>query len=648
MDSKNKSSGGPGSGSGKKSQRADHSEAAASSRTSPVAEASAADSSATVSSTKPSAVSPQSAKLPKRRFRRFRRLVELPTKIPGKIEEGIEKGIETVEKGVTATVDILKDPVGTVQQVVEALQAPRGLVLGWAIALLLPLVVYLLDLGAGSLWHGPDAQVALSLEAMSRDQLGLYAAERLLPPPTGAPLGLWQMAQTVGLLGINEATLRLLPVLAALGSAMCLLAISIDVGVGRHAGGLAGLVLLSLPLTYELSHRVLPDMLIAVASAGAIALVSHSLHGHKFDRHILPVHRDADGPEPLPLRRLPMLFASLGIGAAAQVDPRAGALALGFALLDMLVSHRYLLRKRRVWLMLGGGMVLTAVAIWHHPSHLSGYLHWPSGQELLRKFQAVWQAVWHQGDTRFARHAGQVVVVTTCFGLLLGSLRRASRPLLMWIVLAVGLTVLSPDVGPPRGLGLLLPPLALCAAVGLQSPMRWLGALGGLVTTGALLSVILVYSEGAPVLHKNDTIKLLSQSLRHAPKEAKVCVVGMSPQVAVFYSHREIEEFASVDALAKTLRPGQLFNCLLPKAQLPALLLLLNPPAPKAVKPGKAAAEPTPRSGKRPGAKAVKEVPRVEQVEGGLDAIGSVLATTLDIEEPPLGTDGPEVVLVSR
>ena len=235
MDSKNKSSGGPGSGSGKKSQRADHSEAAAPSRTSPVAEASAADSSAPVSSTKPSAVSPQSAKVPKRRFRRFRRLVELPTKIPGKIEEGIEKGIETVEKGVTATVDILKDPVGTVQQVVEALQAPRGLVLGWAIALLLPLVVYLLDLGAGSLWHGPDAQVALSLEAMSRDQLRLYAAERLLPPPTGAPLGLWQMAQTVGLFGINEATLRLLPVLAALGSAMCLLAISIDVGVGRHA-----------------------------------------------------------------------------------------------------------------------------------------------------------------------------------------------------------------------------------------------------------------------------------------------------------------------------------------------------------------------------------------------------------------------------
>ena len=103
-----------------------------------------------------------------------------------------------------------------------------------------------------------------------------------------------------------------------------------------------------------------------------------------------------------------------------------------------------------------------------------------------------------------------------------------------------------------------------------------------------------------------------------------------------------------MDALAKTLRPGQLFNCLLPKAQLPALLLLLNPPAPPVAKPSKTAPEPTARSSKRPGTKAVKEVPRVEQVEGGLDAIGSVLATTLDIEEPPLGTDGPEVVLVSR
>ena len=43
---------------------------------------------------------------------------------------------------------------------IDTLQAPRGLVLGWAIALLLPILLYVLDLGSGSLWHGDDVQVA--------------------------------------------------------------------------------------------------------------------------------------------------------------------------------------------------------------------------------------------------------------------------------------------------------------------------------------------------------------------------------------------------------------------------------------------------------------------------------------------------------
>ena len=33
---------------------------------------------------------------------------------------------------------------------------------------------------------------------------------------------------------------------------------------------------LALPVTYELAHRVVPDLLVAVASTGAVAIVSHA------------------------------------------------------------------------------------------------------------------------------------------------------------------------------------------------------------------------------------------------------------------------------------------------------------------------------------------------------------------------------------
>ena len=580
------------------------------------------------------------------RLRHLTALAELPAKIPEKIEEGIEKGIEGLGKGVNATVDILKDPIGSVQQVVDALQAPRGLALGWALALILPIFVYLLDLGAGSLWQGADAQFALALQALAKGELGLDDAARALPPPQGSPLGLWQMMLTVRLLGVNEATLRLLPALAALGSAMCLLAISIDVGVGRHAGGLAGLVLLALPLTYELSHRVLPDMLVAVASASAVALVSHSLHGHKFDRHILPLHRDSDAPEPLPLRRLPMLLATLGIGLSALVDPRAGVIAIAFGLLDILISHRYLLRKRRVWLMLGGAVLLTVLATMRHPTDLRMWLRWPSPGLPLRTFKAIW----HQGDSWFSRYIGPVVIVATGFGLLLGSLRRASRSLLVWVLVAAAMTWFGDDATLPRGLGLVLPPLALCAAVGLQSPVRWLGALGGVITTCALAGVVLVSIEGGAVLHNSDTIKILTQSQQHAPSGALLCTVGIRPEVSTFYAHRPIAQFSSVDELARALTPGQLFSCLIPHALLGEVQRRFAPPAAPPVRPP----EPAPRPGRRTAAQAAKELKDAREAKAREpkdeppESIGSVLATTLDIEEPPLDTQGPKVVLVSR
>jgi hypothetical protein len=571
--------------------------------------------------------------LSRRRLRQLVRLAELPAKIPEKLEEGIDKGL-------TGAAEILRDPVGTAHKVIDTLQAPRGLALGWAIALILPVLLYLIDLGAGSLWQGDDASIATALLHLSRNPGHLSTAALSLPPPSGVPLGILQMALAVRLLGLNEAALRLLPVLSALGCAMCLLAISIDVGVGRHAGAVGGLVLLALPLTYELSHRALPEMLIALASTGAVALVSHSLHGHKFDRHILPIQKETDEPQPLPLRRLPMFFASLGIGAAAFVDPRAGMVALLFALLDMLVSHRYLFRKRRVWAMLAGGLGLTVFASFFHPLGPRAYLHWHGTQVVVRTFLALW----HQGPSFYGRYIGPVVIVSTGFGLLLGSLRRASRPLLAWVLVAAATNMFTQQSPPPRGLGLMLPPLALCAAVGLQSPARWLGSLGGLVTAAALFGVIVATAEGDGVLHKSDTLRLLTQSQQHAPADARLCTLAMPPTLLSLYARRPIEEFESVAALKSSLQPGQPFSCLVPSVMVPAFQQAFAALPPEPPKP-----TPAPSPGSHgPKRHPAPVEPATARAAAPLPPFGSVLDTTLDIEEAPPDIAGPKVALVSR
>lgn len=522
---------------------------------------------------------------------------------------------------------LLKNPIEGVQQgvqqVAQAMTARRGVALGWAAALIVSVLCYMLDLGAGSVWNGDDALVALAARDLGSGALGMSDAMRRVPPPTGVPLALWQLMIVVRLLGLGEAALRLLPALAALGCALCLLAVAIDVGVGRHAGGLGALVLLALPLTYELSHRVLPDMLIAFAATGAVALTSHCLHGHKFDRHILPHHRDEEAPEPLPLRRWPMVACAVGIGAAALLDPRAGMTALCFGLLDVLLAHRELLRKRRVWAALGSGAVLTVLAAGLHPGGVSAWLTLPAQGEPTSNVLALWQ----QGDTPYARNVGKVVIVAAGFGLLLGSLRKASRPLLAWVLVATFMTWLGDVSPPPRGLGIVLPPLALCAAVGLESPVRWLGHLGMLVTSAAIAGILLVLFEAGPVLHRDDTVKVLALSQRRAPPQTLLCTVGVSEVAPSLYTGRPVRRFRSAEEVRAVLQPEQPLSCIMPATEANVLQQLLVVPH-----------EPAQETGRRRGKGPAARTPRAE----------SVLETVLDIEEPPPDTAGPKVVLVSR
>lgn len=533
---------------------------------------------------------------------------------------------------------LLKDPIGGVQQVVEALGERRGVALGWAAGFILAVLCYLVDLGAGSLWNGDDALLTLAAKGLHEGSLRMVDAMRVVPPPTGVPLGLWELAGVVGLLGHGEAAMRLLPALAALGCALCLLTIAIDVGVGRHAGGLGGIVLLAMPLTYELSHRAVPDMLIAFAATGAIALTTHCLHGHKFDRHILPHHSDEEAPRPLPLRRWTMALAAVGIGAAALVDPRAGVAAIAFAVLDILLSHRRLLRKRRVWAALGAATILTVMAAALHPGGLRAWLRPPADGTLGHSLLGLWR----QGESWYGRHVGPVVIIAAGFGLLLGALRRASRPLLCWVVVAGLMNLLGETSPPPRGLGLVLPPLALCAAVGFESPVRWLGHLGMVVTSCALCGILLVVFDGASVLHRYDTIKVLSLSQRRAPEGALLCTVGVPTAAPMLYSGRKVTAYASAREVYEALGPDQPLSCLMTPGEAQALQRLIGrPAAPQAEGP------PAPPADEGRGARGKRRA-RVAPPGAPAPPVDSVLATVLDIEEPPSDTAGPRVVLVSR
>lgn len=535
------------------------------------------------------------------------------------------------------------------RQSVEALRERDGLAWAWAAVLLLALFSYLLDLGSGSIWNGDDARFAWETQRLAARDVVLGEAARVLPAPTGAPLALWQFMTAVQLFGSGDAALRLLPALSGLACAFCLLTIAIDVGVGRHAGGLGSLLLLALPLTYELSHRVLPDMMIAFAGTLSVALWSHALHGHRFDRHILPHHGEEEAPAPLPLRRTPMAMAAAGIGLCTLLSRRAAVMALLAALFDVLLVNRYLIRKRRVWVALLSGaalILLTArsdglagfggLSGLRSLSHLGkGALRALGRPELRDMVAAMQDQLLNQDGSRYGRIAGRVLVGAGAFGVLVCLIRRVSRPLPLWLLAASAMTLLSTG-DPRRGVALLLPPLALCAAVGLETPVRWLGRLGNLVTLAAVAGIVAAWFSGAAALHRDDTVRALAQSQRRAPAGTLLCTVGMPPYAAMHYTRRPVVAYKTAADLAAALGKDQPLSCMMPASEREAVARALL--------------------GERAGAAAVKRAERGGRGRRGTAAqeaaapppLGSVLATVLDIEEPPPDTLGPQVVLVNR
>ena len=479
------------------------------------------------------------------------------------------------------TANALRDPVGTVQQAVAALPVPKGLVLGWAVAMLLPIVLYFVDLGAGSL-SLLDAEVALVVRKVLAGQLLWNEAFRSVPPPTGGPIGIVPFV----LLEPRVRDERSDPVArpGAGGTWRCELFVGdCDRRRNRTKHRRTGRsCALAMPLTYELSHRVLPDMLVAVASSGRSRWSATVCMATSLTVTSCRCKKPPRNPSPA---AAPPADAVCGAGelvfrACSTCGQVCGTAVWFFRLRDL------------ASLPAAQTTGLADVARWHTASARCVGDSW---RRAANAVSSSGPGILCRRSTRcgdkapaFMAVVGQVVVVTTCFGLLLGSMRRASRPLLVWVMLATLLTWVGGDLAPPRGLGLVLPPLALAAAVGLQSPVRWLGSLGGIITTLALAGVVLAVVEGDPVLHQSDTIKTLVQSLRHAPPTARRCVVGMSNTVPSYYSRRQIEQFESVHALKQSIGEKELFSCLVLSDMLPEMktLLLKQPTAqPAAIKP---------------------------------------------------------------
>jgi hypothetical protein len=169
-----------------------------------------------------------------------------------------------------------------------------------------------------------------------------------------------------------------------------------------------------------------------------------------------------------------------------------------------------------------------------------------------------------------------------------------------------------------------------------------------LITTFALAGVVVAVVEGDPVIHQSDSVKSLIQSQRHAPPSARRCVVGMNDTVPAYYSRRQIERFETVAALKQAVGEKELFSCLVPRELLPEMqrLLVTLPTPANAARPTAKPEKTPPKTGAKP--HAAPTVPTGKEPDLASEPIGTVLMTTLDIEEPPIDTKGPPLVLVSR
>ena len=404
-------------------------------------------------------------------------------------------------------------------------------------------------------------------------------------------------------LGKSELVLRLLPLFLGIGTAICLLSIAIDLGLGRRAGAMASLIFMTLPATYEISHRLVPDTFFIFLFCLSWALFLHALHGHEFDKHILPYHKEEDAPRPLPLNGFFLVIAGLFFVVAVMTRPWMGVILFVILFLDLLFAHRATLGRWpvRVVLMFCILTVFAAMGIyaWTGKSNLL----WPVRISMASLVDIIGGK--HQPGYRF--YLGFGLLGAALIGGLLSLFRPVARVVPVVMVL-VFLQAYLWGGGPTGPITLLLPVLSLGAAVFIDAFLRWTRYFVQLFLPFLIGCVLWTFIHGEIVLHQDDSIKSLSSLMRKSSSDTILCTLNNKTDAVTWYTGRTVHAFSDIDEMGNFLK-GKEFRCIVPKELSSKVSAWFVAHAPQ----------------KR-----------------------SILESVISIEEPPQEAKGPKVVLVLR
>lgn len=480
----------------------------------------------------------------------------------------------------------------------------RWLAFIWSIAVIVFLVCHLVNLGAGSLWNAEDSRYAINSALFFKQGIGfLFKTVKIIS--IGESAFCYLIGAFSTWLGKSELVLRLLPLTFGIATAICILSIAIDLGLGRRAGALAGLVLMVLPVTYEITHRLIPDTFYLFLFCLTWALFLHALHGHKFDKHILPHHKEQNAPLPLPMNGFYLVLATCMFIFVTFVHLVAGVILWLLIVLDLLLAHRDLLKFWAVRFTLIGCLIMLIVFVVFHVRFWDVHLVAP--------YKIPWSvlidAVMGKYQLGYRSWLGSGLVMAMVLGTVLTLLRRMTRVFSVWMILMVGQVYwMGFQQGYSATISPLLPVIAIGVGVFIDALVRWTKYFSPLILPFLMGCVFWTFVNGDVVLHRDDTIKSLASLMRRSSLDTKLCALLQQTSAIAFYTERSVEYFSTVQELGASL-VGQQFRCIIPQKESQAMIDWFKKYGPQ----------------KR-----------------------SVLESVISMEEPPPEIKGPHVVLMIR
>ena len=392
----------------------------------------------------------------------------------------------------------------------------------WTLALLaalLLLLLYAVDLGAGSVWNTDDALYAYLVRKMA------HARSFTIPPwfdyDLGAayPFGVGYMAAVARVFGADVAGLRASALLAAL---LGLLALP-WLARGR-AGWLAAGLLAVQPLAFLLSQRVLHDQLLCALTIAAMSAY----------------HRGRE-----PGHGAHLVGAGVACALASLTKMGAGLLPLAAIGLDVVLFERRLLRRGATWA--GAAVAVAAPVAWFA---LHGELRGIAG---ALEHRVTVELAGHGAAA--ARIPGAATISTilaggppayavlglAAVGAVVGARRRLplARLALAWLAtVALALAVMRTYL--PQYALAVLPPLAVLAGIALDAAITarpWAGPAAALLVV-ALLPWPAGQAFGAR--HADDRVAQLAARQARAAPGALLCTVDLYHAASVLAADRAV------------------------------------------------------------------------------------------------------------